>query len=78
MIPANFTVLDVFVDDKESPLVRPKRSLTKVDRADEHRSCFEETASVFAAGWGDIERSLTCYGDFGKNVSLGLRNIFVA
>jgi len=23
MIPANFTVLDVFVDDKESPLVRP-------------------------------------------------------
>lgn len=23
MIPSNFTVLDVFVDDKESPLVRP-------------------------------------------------------
>jgi hypothetical protein len=23
MIPANFTVLDVFVDDKEAPLVRP-------------------------------------------------------
>jgi hypothetical protein len=23
MIPANFTVLDVFVDDQESPLVRP-------------------------------------------------------
>lgn len=24
MIPANFTVLDVFVDDKESPLVKPE------------------------------------------------------
>jgi len=23
MIPSNFTVLDVFVDDKETPLVRP-------------------------------------------------------